>query len=214
MKIKTLQFTGIVAAIFASALIALLALPRLAAAEAPGCSAPGGNPNETPLASRTATAGLWDNLRQNPGSIRVETRLLLEEAVAARSKHPPGSSIAFSSVPAKFKTDYGEKADCEAMLEKTTKEPIVYADRQFADLEQLSEWFAELSQGKGDDGKDLYRRCPGSCSPQYRSVISVPEAGSGAPYRITASIVCGHARDKDDNKYQLGAALRWGCQNS
>ena len=74
---------------------------------------------------------------------------------------------------------------------------------------EFASLFNEFSQGKGKEGKELYRKCPGSCSPQYDNNLEI-DRGSNA-MKVTASVVCGHARDKDDNTFMLVAMLKTEC---
>ena len=91
----------------------------------------------------------------------------------------------------------------------TTKNPIEYRKTNFASIEAINTWFSDFSQGKGKDGENLYQRCDGLCSPQYTTIIEEKERGS---YDVHAQVVCGPARDKNDNNYNLELFLRWTCE--
>jgi hypothetical protein len=103
--------------------------------------------------------------------------------------------------------EYEDSPSCQRLLEATRQQPIVYDNRQFDTRDDAEEWYNDLTQGDGADGEDLYNRCPGQCSPSYSSVIY----RKNGKFVITTSIVCGHARDKDDNQYRLTSSLRWMC---
>jgi hypothetical protein len=103
--------------------------------------------------------------------------------------------------------EYEDSPSCQRLLEATQQQPIVYGNRQFDTQDDAEEWYNDLTQGDGADGEDLYSRCPGQCSPSYSSVIY----RKSGQFVITTSIICGHARDKDDNQYRLTSSLRWIC---
>lgn len=188
---------------------------RLAHGQSP-CAQP---TNDIAVGNTLASAGFFDNLRNSDDSIRFHMDELLSKSEAQVTQHvqPPRPcaqscvrpvvAIVFSSVPNMTLPAYEDSAICQKLLEETTKQPIVYGNRTFDTQEDAKEWYNDLTQGDGPDGKDLYRRCPGRCSPAYSSLI----------YRITnklvvtTSIICGHARDKDDNQYRLTSSLRWMC---
>ena len=167
----------------------------------------------------TATAALWANYRNSAGSLRYESERLLTEAITKlpNAQAPeslcgtdcgkPSAAISFSSVPAKFLSSYSDKEKC-ARLEKETKDsPLSYSKRSFQSLKELNDWFSDFSQGKGKDGSDLYNKCDGDCSPQYTLSI-VPKDGK---FVVDASVLCGPARDKDNNVYHLRSAYVWSC---
>jgi hypothetical protein len=175
--------------------------------------------SDIPVGNTLASAGFFDNLRNSDDSIRFHMDELLSksEARATQETQPPNPcaqtcvrpivAIVFSSVPHMTLPAYEDSQACQKLLEETTKAPIVYGQRTFENQEEAEEWYNDLTQGDGTDGEDLYGRCPGSCSPAYSSLF----------YRVnnklvvTTSIICGHARDKDDNQYRLTSSLRWMC---
>lgn len=171
----------------------------------------------------TATASSWSNLRNNPGSLRFESARLLTRATGDNTAPPPADlscpagcsvpkapEVLFVSVPQKYLSDYSEREHCEQLRQATTKKPFTYANRTFTDSSGLNDWFGDFSQGKGKDGKDLYSKCDGACSPQYTCEIR-RDGKSGLV--VNASVVCGAARDKDDNSYRLTLAYRWACKS-
>lgn len=174
---------------------------------------------DIPVGNTLASAGFFDNLRNSGDSIRFHMDELLSksETQATHQVQPPSACaqscvrpvvvVVFSSVPNMTLSAYKDSPICHKLLEETTKQPIVYRNRTFDTQEDAKEWYNDLTQGVGPDGEDLYRRCPGRCSPAYSSLI----------YRlnnklvVTTSIICGHARDKEDNQYRLTSSLRWMC---
>ena len=153
----------------------------------------------------TATAGAWSNMRNNEDSIKFLSNKLLAEAIEnATQEH---MIIVFTSIPTGFidgKTD-GNGVSCDQRQQETIISPIVYADRTFADSEKLMDWISNFSQGKGKDGRDLYNRCSGSCSPQYKYYIQQSKDGG---FTVTAEVICGKARDKNEDLYELTVELR------
>ena len=171
------------------------------------------------IRSTLASAGFFDNVRNSDDSIRYQMDQLLSQSESKASemagqRSPCGSScssplvaVVFSSRPNMTLREYEDSASCQKLLETTRQHPIVYSNRTFDAQNEAEEWYNDLTQGDGMDGEDLYNRCPGRCSPNYTSVIY----RNGGKYFITTSIICGHARDKDDNHYRLTSSLRWIC---
>jgi hypothetical protein len=106
-------------------------------------------------------------------------------------------------------SDYAEKEACQKYLDQTTSSPLHFVSPDFSNKDEFGEWFADLSQGKGQAGKKLYRLCPGKCSPSYSVVLEDKEANN---YLAKVSAVCGHARNKSDNKYQVISEYFWQCK--
>jgi hypothetical protein len=169
-----------------------------------------------------ATASLWANVLARPTSIRAESARLLREAQdEARRSTPPaepcpagctgpsGPEILFRSVPRRVRSDYSGAAYCAATLEQTAAHPLTYS-RHFASQSELGNWIYDLAMGDGPDGKHLYERCDNSCSPRYTYLIR-PEADGLA---VETSVICGHARDRDDNKFELSYSVRWSCDGT
>ena len=167
-----------------------------------------------------ASAGFFANLRNADHSINAQMDTLLGEARAAAdtvsllssscrtSCHAPTVvAVVFTSSPNMALDNYDEFSTCQGLFQTTINNPIVYANRTFASEKEAKAWYKALTQGDGPDGEDLYRRCPGKCSPSYSS-IAYQWAGR---FIVTTSIRCGHARDKDDDQYLLSASLRRVC---
>lgn len=174
---------------------------------------------DTPIRSTLGSAGFFSNLRNAEHSINFQMDLLLDEAMERATQvsrnhppcvkdcHVPRVAVVFKSSPNILLHDYEEASSCEKLLHKTTIEPIVYANRSFSSKDDAKKWYRDLTRGRGADGKDLYTRCPGLCSPSYSS-MAFQKAGK---FIVTTTIICGHARDKDDDQYLLSASLRWLC---
>jgi hypothetical protein len=149
------------------------------------------------LESTEGSAGTWDNLRNNEGSLRYETGKLLTSGLAMLS---PETSIIISSKPKKFLKDHRDNDYCNKRFSETKDQPIVFTDKTFESQDDLNSWISDLSQGKGSDGRDLYRKCDKSCSPQYSYII---EEKDKSTLSVHADVLCGPVRDKNDNNYLL-----------
>jgi len=123
---------------------------------------------------------------------------------------PDQPMIVFQSIPNNFLTNYGQRDKCEKLQEETEKSPLTYDDKEFDTMQALESWFSDFSQGKGEDGKNLYERCSGECSPRYKNTISKNDN----KYFLDATVICGQARDKKDNKYEISYSYRWVCQDN
>lgn len=175
---------------------------------------------EEERATMLASASTWANLRKSQGSLAAESKRLLDmigvtgdESATLGLKCPEGCfdgrvDYLFSSVPHKFLKSYSDKDYCAEMLDKTQEAPFEFNDRSFVSLDELNEWFSEFSQGSGEDGEDLYSKCNSSCSPQYYNAISKDQDGT---YHVDSKVICGPARDKSDNQYDLRLVLRRKC---
>lgn len=172
-----------------------------------------------PQRSSLASAGFFANLRNSESSLNYIMDSMLTEAFTNRSsmatEHPvcPNScggarlAIEFDSTPNLRRSGYSDSDACEKLEAETKRNPILYQGRIFDSADEAKDWYHDLTQGDGPDGEDLYQRCPGSCSPSYASTI----LKNSEKLLVTTSIVCGHARDRDDNQYRLTYSFRWIC---
>lgn len=171
----------------------------------------------TAAASKLATAATWANMRKSDGSIAKESKALLESAIQKFQTQPTAPAdcgadcptapayIAFDVTPHTFLSDYSERAACSQQLVATKATALAYKNRHFATLDEMTSWFGDFSSGKGKDGGDLYSKCPGDCSPQYRIRATPTDDG----IHVDAYALCGPARDKSDNQYHLETRLVW-----
>jgi hypothetical protein len=175
------------------------------------------------IRSIQASASVWSNFRNSTGSISYESNEIFEMAKeAAKTLTPPPSfcpsgckinekpELFFRSAPHKINEEDEDKAYCQNLRKLTEKEPIKYQTLDLHTVEDLNDWIGDLSQGKGEDGEDLYTRCDRSCSPRFEYTVARRD-NSPDNYLVRASIICGEARDKDDNMYNLEAFFRWEC---
>jgi hypothetical protein len=117
--------------------------------------------------------------------------------------------IVFQSIPNNFLTNYDQHEKCETLQDETEENPLTYNDKEFDTMQALESWFSNFSQGKGEDGKNLYKKCSGECSPQYKNIISKNDN----KYTLNATVICGQARDKKDDNYEISYSYRWVCQD-
>lgn len=174
---------------------------------------------DIPVRSTLASAGFFANLRRADNSISfLMDQLISESEVRAREiTSSQGScsrscadaltAVVFTSTPNRTLPDHEDAAMCARLFQSTQQTPIEYRNRTFDSQEDAEEWYNDLTQGDGSDGEDLYARCPGACSPAYSSVTYQ----INGKFTVSTSVVCGHARDKDDNQYRLTASVRWIC---
>ncbi len=198
--------------IFLCTILGLLHNPVLA--DAP-CS---GHEEKTKESRVTASAGFFDNLFNRERSLRYQSERVFKESkeLVDQIRKNPGCfvrckpfapTLHFHSEPRVREADHKDFSLCEDLLKKTQQEPILF-EREFTLLEELNDWVSDLSQGDGEDGEKLYELCPGLCSPEYSYTI---EFYPGR-YNAHAEIICGHARDKDDDQYLLSSQLDIGCR--
>jgi len=203
------------------AALAMLFLALTGAAPTSGTEACGGITVEIPVERTMASAATLPNLLGLPRSLEAEShRMLGESEQVVASTVPPGDAcprhctpfgvpeVVFRSVPAVVLDAYDEAEKCERLLDQTSRQPYRFGDRQFDSIDDLGDWIGLFTRGKGEDGQRLYRLCDGRGSPSYVWVIS-HEADRLV---VNAEVTCGHARDRDDNRYELSYSLRWSCR--
>ena len=175
-----------------------------------------------PHQSILANANFFDNLRNREGSLRFESYALFIDASRMYKnlekpvnlcpnycKLPDTPHFLFSSIPNQYKSSYRDKEKCSKYLEETTINPLRYTKKLPRGIDPTNDWISEFSQGDGKEGEDLYSKCDGKCSPQYHYNIHLEN-----DLLVTdAHVICGHARDKDDNQYKLSSYFVWQCQD-
>jgi hypothetical protein len=203
-------------------LIGLLALAGPVAADGLGQMTCSSYTRELPIASEVASAALLANVLNRPDSLRATSQRLFRDSAGrigdadepidlcpSHCELPGGPQVVFRSEPRHTLDDYDQLDKCEQMLDNTRDDPLLYEDRVFDSVGALTHWWREFARGKGSDGKDLFQRCDGRCSPRYTSVITQ----NGAQLVVDTEVVCGHARDRQDNQFDLAYSLRWTCRD-
>jgi len=165
-------------------------------AQTPCAGAPSGN--------ILASASTWDNLRNNENSIKFNINTLIKSATEGKKQ----AVFTIISKPNKFLSDYSDKEYCEKKKQETLSNKLVFTSPELTSTDDLNSWIGDFSQGKGDAGGDLYSKCDKTCSPSYEYEITYStnlnmKAGTNNRYKVKALVVCGEARDKDDNQYSL-----------
>jgi len=145
-----------------------------------------------------ASASTWDNLRNSENSIKFKIGKLLKEGIG----NSTNAKFTIASKPQKLLSDYSDKVYCEAKKQETSNTKLIFASPKLGSLDNLNSWIADFSQGKGKQGGELYEKCDKTCSPEYEYQISYNNE-KGEQYEVKALVICGHARDKDDNQYKL-----------
>src|SRR5262245_22166315 len=181
------------------------------------------NPDHVDMAKEraSATADSMANLRGAPGSLKAElSRLLNDAQQGVKRATPPTEScrqsctavgpprITISVVPNRLLKSYQDAEKCVQRLTQTSAQPLRFGPRRVKTENELGNWIAEVSQGHGEDGALLYEKCDGKCSPRY----FIEAAPDGHGIVGSMSVVCGPARDKDDNTYTVLSGYRWGCR--
>jgi len=178
---------------------------------------------DEPKERASATANSGANLRKSPESVTAQLSRLLGNAreQVADAKPPTRKAcsascravgqpahIVVSVVPKKFLSDYADAHKCEELLKQTSSSPLRFGPHRARSETELTSWLSEVSRGNGKDGALLYDKCSGKCSPRY--FMDVAPDGEG--FVANLSVVCGPARDKEDNTFAIASAYRWACQ--
>lgn len=173
---------------------------------------------DLPLANEPASAGIMYNLAEHPKSIRAVAGRLLNEALAQQKKPAAGLACAdcktfarprvvYKVAPVHFLNEREQKSVCLKLDAQTRKRPFQFPTRRFATVTELNDWVMEFSQGRGEEGQELYRRCSANCSPRYQFEIAQDAKGLAVDTRVQ----CGAARDRASDEYAVSTALRIDC---
>ncbi len=202
-------------AVLSSLLPLLLPIVTLAGNECESYS------REIPLRSTVSSAAVLANVLRLPSSLISESGKMLSEAedelpradrpgdlCPAHCSLPESPRIVFHSAPRKTLVDYDQYGQCEARLNETRERPLLYDDREFANVDKFVSWLKKFTRGNGRDGEDLYERCDGKCSPTYTYRID----RDGEKIVVDTEVVCGHARDRKDDQFDLSSSLLWTCE--
>lgn len=172
---------------------------------------------DTALASEMASVGIMYNLAEHPKSVRAVAARLLEDALKQSKAHTGAckdcgkaerTRVLYRVGPTKFLPDAEQQQICRKLDEQTAAQPFTWSDRNFKTLPEVNDWIRAFSEGRGDEGKDLYAKCSANCSPRYEFEIS-PE---GEQMRLSTRVHCGLARDANDDQYEVATALRTSCK--
>lgn len=178
-------------------------------------------PHEIALDSELGSIGFMKNMAEHPESIRAVAARLLTEAMQTREfkeprecgvtcATPPHSDVIYRVDPTVFLPEEKQHALCLNLEEQTKLKPMRFGNKEFDSIEKLNDWIMEFSQGRGDDGKLLYKQCGENCSPRYTFYI----AKDAEKLNIRADILCGLARDKKSDQYAVSTSIRWQCSDN
>lgn len=172
--------------------------------------------------SRLAKASLISNFFSGKGSLSTELKELAQKGKEGIGEISPPQCISsckgeltkkvqFMVFPNKLKSQYSEAKVCGKLYEQTKTSPINLSKKGLRSVDNFSKWFSNSAQGKGEDGAQLYKECPGSCSPRYEVLLDFEDEDV---FNANIAVECGHARDKSDNQYQVKLAYVWECESS
>ena len=167
----------------------------------------GSSPEVTTLDSAAASAGFLANAGNREDSIRATSSRMLTSAIEKAQSDTSAQRIIFKSIPELSKKTTSDDEMCERQEAATSAKPLEFGDKRFAGVDELNDWIMDFTQGKGTEGKSLYKQCPGKCSPQYTWWIEPQKS----ELLVNARVICGRPRDRDGNKYQLSIALTPAC---
>ncbi len=175
--------------------------------------------NEVPLATATGSVGIIKNLAEDPSSIRSIAGRLLASALSssdastsdktchAACVQSEKSQIVYRVAPTAYLANDLQRDVCVKFENETTSHPLAFEQREFHSVDELNEWIMAFSQGRGEDGRLLYELCSSNCSPRYTFLIAEQNSG----YAVKAEVLCGLARDKSSDVYQVSTAVRRTC---
>jgi hypothetical protein len=200
--------------------LVLLSLTRLCLAQSCANPAP-----PISVASLKASAGIYANLRNRPGSVKYESRAVFlkgKERWRSVQKSPPkcptgckgvpSLELVFRSAPLKTPSSGSDRKYCLQRLAATRKTPLRFRPASFSTVDDLSTWMSDFSQGKGKEGAALYAQCDRKCSPRYEyQMTSNPDQ---SVFDLTALVTCGLPRDSWDGMYSLEAFFQWRCDRA
>ncbi len=158
-------------------------------------------------AAEKATAGYLSNITNRAGSVRATSKRMLTSALEASRSTDPAQWVIFTSTPDLSKKAGDDDPVCARHQQDTLNDPLLFQDKHFESVDDLTDWIMEFTQGKGADGEALYRQCPGKCSPRYTWWIEPEKSG----LKVQARVVCGLPRDRDGDMYELTTALAAQC---
>jgi hypothetical protein len=146
-----------------------------------------------------ATASVWANMRGTDRSIASKSVTMINDAFGAST-----GDIALNVAPNKYLSDSKDKDYCAKLSEIYSQSPLKFGPKQFESVDAFSDWFSQLSQGKGPDGSALYSKCDKDCSPSYSVILSK----SGAGYTANVTTACNQPRDKSDDQYVINSGIK------
>jgi hypothetical protein len=163
----------------------------------------GATATASPVTTETASAGYLSNFTNRAGSIRATSKSMLTSAIETVRSETVAPRIIFKSTPELSTKSDSDDEMCKRLEKSTTKEPLQFDGKQFASVDDLTDWIMAFTQGEGEDGKSLYEQCPGTCSPQYTWWIDSQKT----ELEVQARVVCGMPRNRDSDQYRLSVEL-------
>lgn len=175
-------------------------------------------PKLVPVANEIGSVGLMKNLAEHPESIRAVAGRLLKSAVENTEFLAPSActgacsskvkaEVVYEVQPMVFLANEKQQQICLDLEKSTQANPMRFGPKSFPDVEALHQWINDFTRGKGDDGEKLYNDCGANCSPRYQFFISK----DGEALEVRSDVLCGLARDKDEENYQVATSIRQTC---
>lgn len=176
------------------------------------------------IGSTEASADFFSNARSAKGSLQYESKRFLglidQELLRAETGQKEGAEEAIrkSNIacqkelplvarlrvrPRQYLRNDPELQRCDEYAQDSTSNPLIYDPGPKDSMKKIRKWFTAFSQGENQEGEQLYKDCPGRCSPQY-TLYLYRDSGH---YRIQAQVVCGRPRDQYDNHYVLSVGV-------
>lgn len=161
----------------------------------------GENSNKNSLDSKSdsknfqlASASAYSNTLGRANSLKKVVEKLITESLKEKDL------FTLNAQPNISLTDYKDRDYCKQKLEETAKNPYTFKEIKFEEMDDFNDWFSDFSQGDGDEGRLLYKKCDKSCSPSYSILI---KRNQDKTFVVIPNATCGEARDKDDNQYKV-----------
>jgi hypothetical protein len=169
----------------------------------------------------TASAGILANLWGSSDSLKIVSSTVvtnLLEIASQPNRHPipcpkncstiPAPVVQLHVEPQQTVTQYPDAEHCQQLQQLSKVTPLIF-ETTVSNQDELMSWIQDLSRGRGQHGEALYAFCDKSCSPSY--AFSIVPTATQEQFQVQAQIQCGHARDRDHNKYSLAYGLYWRC---
>ena len=171
-----------------------------------------------PLAEERGSVGLMKNLAEHPESMRAVAEKLLTAAVENTEFLAPSActgdcgtnvkaEIVYVVEPTVFLPEEKQNQVCLDFEQSTKSNPMEFGPKTFPSVEGLNTWISDFTRGKGEDGEKLYAACSSNCSPRYTFFINK----DGEQLTVNSDVLCGLARDKDEEFYRIATKIRQTC---
>ena len=168
------------------------------------------------LERKRASASLYSHFVGGDGLFEV-TEELIDRALK-KIRDVPGHAlclgnkqpiIEFFALPNLVEDSEETRAECGELLLSTEKAPMTWDHVAAEEDESFGDLFLSFSRGRSTAGEELYERCPGSCSPNYR--VFIPLKNEQPVGVVDVEVVCGLPRDTSDDEYDVSVRVSCPC---